>query len=298
LKKIWKKIKTNNLTEIDYTFASLFVLVMFFINSGAYILNGESYIYVFYILTVIDYILAKGRFNNIYRKKSASLIPHLFLFMPAIMVFLLNNSRSFKLSLAYMIFLMVIRITLMFVREGRGKRTKKSTKLKSKLSSGLIVLSMVINIYVVNFYNQKQNIIWSTRVSGGLTSNIKLENKTITFLANDWYQSKNMEVLPRTYILSEKNGEIIEKKGGYSFPEEFKMYKDIPKEVIKDDMKFYVIDNILYGEDENGKMMFKYIAKGDIITTPIIKNDKIYLAVNTTSFWDRMRFTSIFVIKY
>ncbi|MCK5780109.1 MAG: hypothetical protein KAH04_03775 [Psychrilyobacter sp.] len=298
MKKIWKKIRTNNLTEMDYTFTSFIVLILFFINSGLYISFEKNYIYVFYILTWVDYILARGRFNNIYRKKSASLMPHLFLFMPAIMIFIFDNKKTFKVSVAYLIFLLIIKISLMFVKEGRGKRTKKSTKFKSEISSGLIVLSVLVNIYVVNYYNQKQNIIWSSRVSGGISSKMIVENKTITFLANDWFLSKNLLNLPRTYILSKKNGETIDKKSGYSFSEGFKMYEDIPKELLKNDIQFYVIEDTLYGEDKTGKVIFKYIAKGKIISTPIIENYKIYIAVNTTSFWDRMRFTSIYAIKY
>jgi hypothetical protein len=139
--------------------------------------------------------------------------------------------------------------------------------------------------------------VWKTEVSSGITSKLKISDNQIQFLTNDDFLINKFYNFPQTYILDKKDGSVVKKDGGYEFPEEFKPFKETIKDLTIDGLSISVSgDNLYIRDGKTNEVIFKFIAGGEIVSTPILEGNILYFATNGKVFLDKVKRTTIYAL--
>ena len=270
-------------------------IVLFTISVGLYIVVSPKAIYLFVILGVIEYILAKKRFNGAVKSHNMRILSTLFLLLPSMMALLFNNkSEGFPVGVTGLILLLGLRVYLM------AAKTSKRVAMRStpKILFNLITLALFIsNFYFIIFYNYQNRVKWVAKIPSGITSNLKFLDQNISFLTNDDFLRKDVYDFPQTYIVDRDSGKTIGVEKGYKFPEEFRPFKGNVEKIKYQNLEISVTGDKLYIEDiSSKKQLFKFIVDGDIVTTPAVKDNILYLAANGRAVMDKVKRTDVYAV--
>lgn len=270
-------------------------IVLFTINIGLYLLVSPKAVYLFLILGIIEFILAKKRFNGLVKSSNMNILSVLFLLLPSMMALIFNNrSEGFPIGVAGLIVLLGLRGYLMAVK------TRKRVVMRSSSSGlfNLITLTLFVsNFYFMIFYNYQNKVKWVSKVPSGITSNLKFSDENISFLTNDDFLRRDVYNFPQTYIVDRNTGKTTDIETGYRFPEEFIPFKGKVEKIRYQNLEISATGDKLYIEDSSSKkQLFKFIVNGDIVTTPVVKDNILYLAANGRAVMDKVKRTDIFAV--
>ncbi|WP_028856443.1 hypothetical protein [Psychrilyobacter atlanticus] len=270
-------------------------IVLFTVNIGLYLLVSPKAVYLFFILGIIEFILAKKRFNWVVKSSNMNILSALFLLLPSMMALIFNNkSEGFPIGVAGLIVLLGLRIYLMVTK------TKKRVVMRSSSSGlfNLIILTLFVsNFYFMIFYNYQNKVKWVSKVPSGITSNLKFSDQNISFLTNDDFLRKDVYNFPQTYTIDKENGKTKDVEKGYKFSEEFSPFKGKVEKIRYQNLEISITGDKLYIEDiSSKKQLFKFIVNGDIVTTPTIKDNILYLAANGRAVMDKIKRTDVYAV--
>jgi hypothetical protein len=270
------------------------LLILFVLNLALYMMSSKLLIYGFFIIGVLEFIFAKKRCKSNEIGFLLNFLITSFLLIPGFVAVLFNNSSiGFPIGLTALLILLSVRIYLMV---GKVGRSEKGASLPRFISVEVLIL-LLLNVYLINFYNYQNKIVWKTEVSSGITSKLKISDNQIQFLTNDDFLINKFYNFPQTYILDKKDGVVVKKDGGYEFPEEFKPFKETIKDLTIDGLSISVSgDNLYIRDGKTNEVIFKFIAGGEIVSTPILEGNILYFATNGEVFLDKVKRTEIYAL--
>ncbi|MCS5421092.1 MULTISPECIES: hypothetical protein [Psychrilyobacter] len=270
-------------------------IVLFTINIGLYLVVSPKAIYLFFLIGIIEFILAKKRFDGIVKSPKMDILSPLFLLLPSMVALLFNNkSEGFPMGVGGLILLLGLRVYLMAAKT----RKRVVRRSPSKVLFNLITLVFFVsNFYFMIFYNCQNKVKWVAKVPSGITSDLKFSEKNISFLTNDDFLRRNFYDFPQTYVLDRDSGKTTDVEAGYKFPEEFKPFKGKVGKIKYQDLEISVIGDKLYIKDiHSKKQLFEFIVNGDIVTTPALKDNVLYLAANGRTVMDKIKRTNVYAV--
>jgi len=271
-------------------------IVLFTINVGLYLLESPKAVYLFFILGIIEFILARKKFKGIVRSSNMNILSALFLLLPSMMTLIFNNkSEGFPIGVTGLIILLILRIYLMVTKNKKRVAMRSSSKVLFNLISLLLFVS---NFYFMIFYNYQNKVKWVSKIPSGITSNLKFSEQNISFLTNDDFLRRDIYNFPQTYIIDRDNGKTTDIEAGYKFPEKFSSFKGNVDKIRYQNLEISVIADKLYIKDTySKKQIFKFIVNGDIVTTPTIKKNVLYLAANGRAVMDKIKRTDVYAVN-
>ncbi|MGB6129356.1 MAG: hypothetical protein WBG30_11455 [Psychrilyobacter sp.] len=270
-------------------------IVLFTINIGLYLLELPKAVYLFFILGIIEFILAKKKFKGIVRSSNMNILSALFLLLPSMMILIFNNrSEGFPIGVGGLIVLLGLRIYLMITKNKKRVAMRSSSKALFNLISFLLFVS---NFYFMTFYNYQNKVKWVSKVPSKITSNLKFSGQNISFLTNDDFLRKDVYNFPQTYIIDRDNGEITDIEVGYKFSEEFTLFKGNVDKIRYQNLEISVREDKLYIKDVySKKQLFKFIVNGEIVIIPTIKENVLYIVSNGRAIMDKLKKTSVYAV--
>lgn len=274
------------------------ISILMVISIIAYVFLGHPIaIYLLTFIGIIETLLAKFQGELLFKnsfKKYYSLV--MLLIPSSVFLFLNNNTQGLYIGsfIGIIIFLIRIYFSLKNI-PSKEKNNGERIKIVDIYFSLGFAFMILVNVYCTNFYNNQNRINWETSINGTIVSNIKIADSRIKILGNDDLLRKNYYNLPQTFIFDTKKGSILSKKGGYEFKEEFKPYKEKINKMIYKNIEISGVENIVYFKDLNSqKVIFKFIANGNILSTPIIDKNNLYFVANDWSWLDKRRKSKIY----
>lgn len=291
---MFKELKSSS-GNSKYILSFPIFVILFTINIGLYLVVSPKAVYLFFILGIIEFILAKKRFNEIEKAPNMDILSNLFLLLPSMMALLFNNkSEGFPVGMAGLIILLGLRVYFMVVKTKKRVVVRSSSKVLFNL---ITLVLFVSNFYFIIFYNYQNRVKWVSKVPSGITSNLKFSDQNISFLTNDDFLRKDVYDFPQTYIIDRDSGKTADIERGYKFPEEFKPFKGNVKKLKYQNLEISVTGDKLYIKDiHSKKQLFKFIVNGDIVTTPTLKANILYLVTNGRAVMDKVKRTDVYAV--
>ena len=272
------------------------LIVLFIVNIAVYIMVTPLAIYGFFLIGLLEYKVAKRRSFYFKRSFLLSLLIPIFLLIPGFIALIFNNNIiGLPVGTIGLLIVLSTRIYLMTVKVRKNEESKLRLP---KLLSVEVAILLILNIYLINFYNYANHIRWMAKIPSGITSTLKIEEKEIVFLTNDDFLIEKFYNFPQTYILNKKNGNILEVKNSYKFSEEFKPFQGSVQDLEINNLTIKISkERLIVRNKETGETILNFIAKGKIVTTPILEGKILYFATNGKTFLDKVKRTNIYAIE-